>query len=628
MKISLSSIDYLVLSKELSRELQGAWVDNVYSNPEYGYYLMVFRSSGIVKKLVMIPGESLFLTRHEYPVPSTPEDRVLKLRRIVCNLRVESVEQYDFDRIIIMNLSKRGFKARLIIEGLRRGVIVLVSEDWRILFTSQRVETKARTLREGEKYVFPPSNIFDPRVADGNLEALQEYSSEKLSRLIAGKLGFGSKTMSEICRRMGLNPDSSVEGKIPLVIETMRMLIKEAEESPKPQIYYCNGRPVEVSGIRLLSLENMEQKEVETVSEALDEYYATLGFEVVKHEKSSLELSRLVGIRENLASEVEALRNKARIIMENLADFQTVLDAVKNGREVPAGFKILETNYERRIVKILFNNSEFKLNMDSSAALNASSMFEEAKKIEKHLSEINDKIVQLKEKTSVERRKMVPEKRVERKWFEKFRWNLSVNGNLILAGKDSGTNELLVKKHVSDRSIVFHADFTGAPFVTIHNVENPSKEELEEAALMAACYTSKAWENKYSSLDVYWVRGNQVSKQAPPGQYLPKGAFMIRGEKNFIRDVELKLWIGVSDDGEVVYGSLSKVKTRCRKYAAVLPGDKDKNQEAALLAKKFLKDMSLPPEAFPMLLEKIRSIIPGRHCEIHYMPPIPPEQEK
>jgi predicted ribosome quality control (RQC) complex YloA/Tae2 family protein len=628
MKISLSSIDYLVLSKELSRELQGAWVDNVYSNPEYGYYLMVFRSSGIVKKLVMIPGESLFLTRHEYPVPSTPEDRVLKLRRIVCNLRVESVEQYDFDRIIIMNLSKRGFKARLIIEGLRRGVIVLVSEDWRILFTSQRVETKARTLREGEKYVFPPSNIFDPRVADGNLEALQEYSSEKLSRLIAGKLGFGSKTMSEICRRTGLNPDSSVEGKIPLVIETMRMLIKEAEESPKPRIYYRNGRPVEVSGIRLLSLENMEQKEVETVSEALDEYYATLGFEVVKHEKSSLELSRLVGIRENLASEVEALRNKARIIMENLADFQTVLDAVKNRREVPAGFKILETNYERRIVKILFNNSEFKLNMDSSAALNASSMFEEAKKIEKHLSEINDKIVQLKEKTSVERRKMVPEKRVERKWFEKFRWNLSVNGNLILAGKDSGTNELLVKKHVSDRSIVFHADFTGAPFVTIHNVENPSKEELEEAALMAACYTSKAWENKYSSLDVYWVRGNQVSKQAPPGQYLPKGAFMIRGEKNFIRDVELKLWIGVSDDGEVVYGSLSKVKTRCRKYAAVLPGDKDKNQEAALLAKKFLKDMSLPPEAFPMLLEKIRSIIPGRHCEIHYMPPIPPEQEK
>lgn len=628
-KISLSSIDYRVLSKELSKELQGAWVDNVYKHPDYGYYLMVFRSSGIVKKLVIIPGESLFLTRRDYPVPSTPEGSVLQLRRIVCNLRVESVEQHDFDRIIIMSLSRGGFKARLIVEGLKRGVIALVSEDWRILFTSQRIEMGARSLREGEKYVFPPSNIFDPMHAPGSLEALQKYSSEKLGRLIAGRLGFGSKTMSEICRRIGLDPDSSVEGKTPLVIETIRMLIKEAEESPKPRIYYREGRPVDVSAIRLLSLENMEQKEVETVSEALDEYYATLGFEAAAgDEKSSLELSRLVRIRENLASEVEALRNKARMIMENLAVFQAVLDAVRNRGEAPAGFKILETDYGRRTVKILFNDSEFKLSLDSSAASNASSMFEEAKKIEKHLSEIDGRILLLKEKASAESRRMVPGKRVESKWFEKFRWNVSVNGNLILAGRDAGTNELLVKKYVSDRSVVFHADFIGAPFVTIHNVENPSEEEFEEAALMAACYTARAWENKYASLDVYWVRGSQVGKQAPPGQYLPKGAFMIRGEKNFIRNVELKLWIGVSDNGEVAYGSLSKVKARCRKYAVILPGDKDKNHEAALLAKKFLKDMSLPREALPELLERIRSIIPGRRCEARYMPPTPPGQGK
>ena len=626
-KISLSSIDYLVLSRELSRELQGAWVDNVYSHPEYGYYLVVFRSSGTVKKLVIIPGESLFLTRRDYPVPSTPENSVLQLRRLVCNLRVENVEQHDFDRIIVISLSRGGFKARLIAEGLKRGVLALVSEDWRILFTSKRIEMEARLLREGEKYVFPPSNILDLTSALGSLEALEEHSSEKLSRLIAGRLGFGSKTMREICRRAGLDPDSSAEGKIPLVMETIRMLIKEAEESPKPRTYCRDGHPVDVSGIRLLSLQDFEQKEAETLSQALDEYYATLGFEApAGKERASLELSRLVRIRENLASEVEALRSRARMIMENLAGFQNVLDAVKKSGEVPAGFKILETDYGKRIVKILFNDSDFKLSLDSSAASNASSMFEEAKKIEKHLSEIDVKILTLKEKTSAEKRRMVPEKRAERKWYEKFRWNISVNGNLILAGRDAGTNELLVKKHVSDGSIVFHADSAGAPFVTIHNVENPSEEELKEAALMAACYTTRAWENKYASLDVYWVRGSQVSKQAPSGQYLPRGAFMIRGEKNFIRNVELKLWIGVADDGEVVYGSLSKVKEKCRKYAAILPGEKDKNREAAVLAKKFLKDAPLPPELLPELLEKIRSIIPGRHCEAHYMPPIPPEQ--
>jgi predicted ribosome quality control (RQC) complex YloA/Tae2 family protein len=625
LKISLSSIDYLVLSRELFNELHGAWVDNVYSNPEYGYYLMSFRTSGIVKKLVIIPGEALFLTRRDYPVPSTPNGNVTRLRRLVCNLRVEDVKQHDFDRIIIISLSRGGFNARLIAEGLKRGVLVLASEDWRILFTSQRIETGARSLREGEKYVFPPSNIFDPRSV-WNPEAFEENPSEKLSRLIAGRLGFGSKTMSEICRRTGLDPDSNAGGKVPLVLETAQTLIKEAEEAPKPRIYYRDGRPVDVSGIRLLSMEGLEQKEFETLSEALDEYYATVGFEATgRDEKASLESSRLVGIRENLASEIRKLREKARIIMENLAGFQAALDAAKKGVEAPAGFKILETDYGKRIVRILFDDSEFKLSLDSSAASNASSMFEDAKKIEKHLSEIDSKILLLKERTSAPRRKMVPGKRVERKWYEKFRWSISANGNLIIAGRDAGTNELLIKKYVTDRSIVFHADFVGAPFVTIHNVENPSEEELEEAALIAACYTTRAWENKYASLDVYWVRGSQISKQAPPGQYLPRGAFMIRGEKNFIRNVELKLWIGIAEDGEIVYGSLNKVKTRCRKYAFIVPGDRDKNDEASELAEEFFKDMALPSKALSELREKIRGIIPGRHCEAHHVSFIPLE---
>jgi predicted ribosome quality control (RQC) complex YloA/Tae2 family protein len=625
LKISLSSIDYLVLSKELFNELQGAWVDNVYSNPEYRYYLISFRAGGAVKKLVIIPGEALFLTRRDYPVPSTPDGNVTQLRRLVCNLRVEDVKQHDLDRIIIISLSRGGFKARLIAEGLKRGVLVLASEDWRILFTSRRIETGARSLREGEKYVFPPSNIFDPR-GTWNPEALGENPLEKLSRLIAGSLGFGSKTMSEICRRAGLDPDSNAVGKAPLVLETAQKLIKEAEEAPKPRIYYRDGHPVDVSGVRLLSMEGLEQKEFETLSEALDEYYATVGFEAAGgDEKASLELSRLVEIRENLTSQIGELREKARIIMENLAGFQAALDAAKKGGEAPAGFKILETDYGKRIARIFYNDSEFKLSLDYSAASNASNMFGDAKKIEKHLSEIDGKILILKEKTSAQGRKMVPGKRVERKWYEKFRWSISANGNLILAGRDAGTNELLIKKYVTDRSIVFHADFAGAPFVTIHNVEEPSEEELEEAALIAACYTSRAWENKYASLDVYWVRGSQVSKQAPPGQYLPRGAFMIRGEKNFIRNVELKLWIGIAEDGEIVYGSLSKVKARCRKYAFIVPGDRDKNDEASKLAEKFFKHVALPLGALSELREKIRSIIPGKHCEAHYMPFVPPE---
>ncbi|MBO3769444.1 MAG: ribosome rescue protein RqcH [Thermoproteota archaeon] len=616
-KISLSSIDYLVLARELSRELCGAWVDNVYYEPKYGYYLFKFRVEGVVKKLIVIPGEAVFITRYDYPVPEKPPAHLMRLRKFVQNLRVENVEQHDFDRILIISLSGKGFRGRLIIECLKKGALVLVSEDWLILFTSYRLETGVRVLEEGRRYVFPPSNIMDPRSL-GDFQSLSEFASERIDRFIAGKLGFGTKIMNEICARTGLAQNTKVNGNMQTIIDTARMLIREAEEKASPRLYYSNASPIEVSGISLTFMRDFEQKVFTTLSEAVDEYYATLGFETTVEDKASKELEGLLKARENMVLQADMLKLKAKTIMDNLHLFQTILENVKNGKEVPEEVKVVERDYVKNRIRVLFKNVEYLLDLNSSAASNASRMFEEAKKIEKHVSEVDAKIAALKEKTVCTGR-MVPEKRIEeKKWYEKFRWNTSVNGNLILAGKDAGTNELLVKKYVSENSIVLHADFIGAPFVTIYGVENPSEEELREAALMAACYTTRAWESKYASLDVYWVRGNQLSKQAPPGQYLPKGAFMVYGEKNFIRNVEMKLWVGITEENEIVYGCFEKVKSKCTRYAYVIPGSKNKDEEASRIVEKFLKDRSLPRREVVRLRELVKNIIPGRHCEAHY----------
>jgi len=618
-KISLSSFDYLILSRELSRELCGARVDNVYHDPRYGYYLFKFRIEGIVKRLVAIPGESVFLTKCDYPVPAKPPPHVMKLRKLIQNLRVEKVEQYDFDRILIIYLSGRDFSGRLVIECLKRGVIVLVSNDWLILFTSQRLETSARLIEEGVKYVFPPSNIVDPRSID-SIQGFEKYSSERIDRFIAGRLGFGAKIMNEICARTGLAPSLVVDGNIQKIINAAKDLVKEAEEKADPRLYYANDSPIDVSGIFLISMKDFNQKSFTSLSEAVDEYYAATGFETISDvERGSRELESLLKAREDMVLQANMLKNKAKTIMENLLFFQTILDNVKDGKEVPQGVEIVEKDYVRKRVRIVFNNVEYLLSFSSSAALNASRMFEEAKKIEKHLSEIDAKILSLREKTASLSR-MMPERKIEeKKWYEKFRWNTSINGNLILAGKDAGTNELLVKKYVKENSIVLHADFVGAPFVTIYGVENPSREELEEAALMATCYTTKAWENKYAFLDVYWVRGSQLSKQAPPGQYLPKGAFMIRGEKNFIRNVEMKLWIGITENDEIVYGAFDKVRAKCVRYAYVTPGNKDKDEEAYRIVEKFLEGKTVPRREVARLRELVRNIIPGKHCEAHCM---------
>lgn len=49
---------------------------------------------------------------------------------------------------------------------------------------------------------------------------------------------------------------------------------------------------------------------------------------------------------------------------------------------------------------------------------------------------------------------------------------------------------------------------------------------------MAVCY-SVAWEAKVLA-NAWWVYHNQVSKQAPTGEYIGTGSFMIRGKKNYL----------------------------------------------------------------------------------------------
>lgn len=58
---------------------------------------------------------------------------------------------------------------------------------------------------------------------------------------------------------------------------------------------------------------------------------------------------------------------------------------------------------------------------------------------------------------------MVPRRRVKRKlrWFEKFRWFVSSDGFLVIGGRDAGTNEMVVKKHMEPQDIYLHSDIHG-----------------------------------------------------------------------------------------------------------------------------------------------------------------------
>ena len=96
---------------------------------------------------------------------------------------------------------------------------------------------------------------------------------------------------------------------------------------------------------------------------------------------------------------------------------------------------------------------------------------------------------------------------------------------------------------------MFHAEVHGSPFFILKNANNKSVEDISQSILQVSQATisfSRSWKDNLSSADAYWVYPYQVKKGAPTGQYLPKGAFIIEGKRNFVKNLEIKLAIGLS----------------------------------------------------------------------------------
>lgn len=134
-------------------------------------------------------------------------------------------------------------------------------------------------------------------------------------------------------------------------------------------------------------------------------------------------------------------------------------------------------------------------------------------------------------------------------WFEKFYWFASSENYLVVAGRDSQQNELLVKRYMGPADIYVNADLEGASSVIVKNYKHPGSHSydeipqvtLEQAGAFAMCRSS-AWEGKFVT-SAWWVRAGQVSKTIPSGEYLPGGSFFIRGKKNFLNPTQLVMGI-------------------------------------------------------------------------------------
>jgi predicted ribosome quality control (RQC) complex YloA/Tae2 family protein len=236
---------------------------------------------------------------------------------------------------------------------------------------------------------------------------------------------------------------------------------------------------------------------------------------------------------------------------------------------------------------------EVEISLNKSVDENAGIYFNLAKKAKKKMegakvalkvSQKNlEKLKKDEDKFWQEEEKKTAKKQRKREWYEKFHWFISSEEFLCIGGKDATSNEIVVKKHTDKEDIVFHTDMAGSPFFVIKNGQEATEKTLNETAQAVGVY-SRAWKLGHASADVFYVKPEQVTKEAQSGEHLSKGSFMVYGKTNYLHP-KLEYAIGLLDE-DILGGPVDAIKKKTKNYVIVISGREKKSSLAKKIKSK------------------------------------------
>jgi predicted ribosome quality control (RQC) complex YloA/Tae2 family protein len=474
-------------------------------------------------------------------------------------------------------------------------------------------------------YLPPPSQTDPFRLNEQKFKELLTKSSKDLVRTLATSVNLSGMYAEEICVRAGLDKNTKISDVNEMSIkkiydELQKFLTVFQERKIQPVLVKKDGTIIDILPVPFLSYTGMEFEPTASFSKGLEPFIhvrKVIKPQEAKHQKNIEKLQRqraqqqelIEGFKKSIAQK----KLEADLIYLNYQTCEKVLQEIKvllRQKEKVDGISKIRQNPLVKLFDptanelIVFltdgkgNSVEVALDFRKSVSENAEQMYGEGKKLQEKLKGAEEAVVQtkreletLKETDVVEEKKEV--KHEKQWWFERFRWFISTEGNLVVAGRDASSNDLVVKKYLSDGDRYAHADIHGAPSCVIkgrgvNDEKLPiSEKTLEEACLFAASY-SRAW-NQFGEASAYWVLPEQVSKTPESGEFVPKGAFMIRGKRNYYR-CKLEVAVGLVPVGNVeklMGGPVVSVATRAKQYAILIPSVTKKSVIAQKLAKVF-----------------------------------------
>jgi predicted ribosome quality control (RQC) complex YloA/Tae2 family protein len=459
---------------------------------------------------------------------------------------------------------------------------------------------------------------------------LKEAGEVEVVRALVRFLGIGGLYAEEILLRANVDKAKTCRNLTEIdtkaIFDALQTLLsKVSQNNLEPSIILAEDEGFfDVVPFRLERYEGCKTQAYSNFNRALDEFYlrvtaaekALASVEVGKLKREAERLKRVITDQEKSISEeekkIEGCKAIGDKIYEHLNELQTFTDTLLNANRQGKNWNILiaealavkkagkpsevliESFDARNLaLNLCVDDLRFSISLRRSLFENASEYYERGKKAKqksagamaaleeskKRLAQTEKELQRAEELRSLkptEIMEAIAKRKIESKeWYEKFRYFNSSEGFLVVAGKDTVSNEVLIKKYTKQEDVVFHAEISGSPFVVVKSEGKPIGEQtLHEAGEFAASF-SRAWRENAGSADVYWVKLDQLSKSGPSGEFVPHGAFAVVGKRNWMRSVTLRVAVGiiVSEQTSFFGGPIDAVKAKTKTYVVLVPGD-------------------------------------------------------
>jgi len=584
--IKFSNFDVFAITKELDLVLTQGKISNIYEIEDI--LILKIKTKLNEKKILIVKNDSrINFTNYDYPIPKYPSQYIGSLRKLLKNRKILAINQHNFDRIIIFELSNmEGKPWKFIIELFNKGNYIVLDDKNLVKIAKRYSKYRDRDILANREYIFPTSRGIDFLTINQNdfNEIIHNFEGE-IVRILARNINISGLYGEEICHMAKIdkskNSNDLNQEELNLLFHAFKSLRNKLlfGEINAQIVLNENEEEISVIPFELELFKNNKKKHVNSFNDAVDEYFSKL-------DSSNLITPQDQSINQKIKSQEKILRNQREYLEElkirkdmyyeygdfiyaNFNAMHKLFDGIIDAKAKGYGWeeinvKLQSAKYESLeelafFVKIIpatkqvvidINNNEVYLDLNKTVGENANLIYSKGKKAEKKLTGTFPAIE--KTKNNIEKLKLKKEsielevnfliKKPTKKWYEKFRWFISSDGFLVIGGRDASSNETIFKKYITPNDLIFHTNFPGSPLTVIKNPENKEIPEssIKEAADFVASF-SIAWKENWGVVDVFYVLANQISKTPPSGEYLPKGSFMISGKKNVIKDAKTEL---------------------------------------------------------------------------------------